>query len=53
VYAARALVANPDGALRPGMAAHARVLTARASVLERLLRGPVRAARLLSWRLIP
>ena len=53
VFAVRAQVANPDGTLRPGMAAHARVLTDRASVLGRVLRAPARWARLLFWRVLP
>lgn len=53
VFHARAAVANPGGELRPGMAAHARVLTADASFLGRVLRGPVRWARLLWWRIMP
>jgi GAF domain-containing protein/multidrug efflux pump subunit AcrA (membrane-fusion protein) len=52
-FAVRAIVPNPDGALRPGMVAHARVLTARASTLGRVLRGPVRWLRLLWWRMWP
>jgi cobalt-zinc-cadmium efflux system membrane fusion protein len=52
-FAVRAVVPNPDGALRPGMVAHARVLTARASLLDRVLRGPVRWLRLLWWRMWP
>jgi multidrug efflux pump subunit AcrA (membrane-fusion protein) len=50
-FPVRASVPNPDGLLRPGMAAHARVLTAPASALSRVLRNPVRKARLLWWRL--
>jgi multidrug efflux pump subunit AcrA (membrane-fusion protein) len=50
-FPVRAAVANPDGLLRPGMAAYARVLTAPASLAGRLLRDPVRHARLLWWRL--
>jgi GAF domain-containing protein/multidrug resistance efflux pump len=50
-FPVRALVPNPDGMLRPGMAAHARVLTAPASAIGRLVREPVRQARLLWWRL--
>jgi len=50
-FPVRALVSNPDGLLRPGMAAHARVLTASASAVGRLLREPIRQARLLWWRL--
>ncbi len=50
-FPVRALVPNPDGVLRPGMAAHARVLTAPASAAGRVLRGPARGARLLWWRL--
>jgi multidrug resistance efflux pump len=49
-FPVRAVVANPDGLLRPGMAAHARVLTEPASALWRLARGPVRAVRLAWWR---
>ena len=49
-FPVRAVVANPDGLLRPGMAAHARVLTEPASALWRLARAPVRAMRLAWWR---
>jgi cobalt-zinc-cadmium efflux system membrane fusion protein len=52
-FPARAVFANPDGVLRPGMAAHARVLTAPASLSGRLFRGPARWARLLWWRMWP
>ncbi len=50
-FPVRAMVPNSDGLLRPGMAAHARVLTAPASAAGRLLREPARQARLLWWRL--
>ncbi len=50
-FPVRAMVANPDGLLRPGMAAYARVLTAPASVATRLVRAPARWARLFWWRL--
>jgi GAF domain-containing protein len=50
-FPVRALVPNPEGLLRPGMAAHARVLTAPASAVGRLFREPIRQARLLWWRL--
>jgi GAF domain-containing protein/biotin carboxyl carrier protein len=50
-FAARALVANPAGDLRAGMAAHARVLTDPASLATRVLRSPVRALRLFWWRM--
>jgi multidrug efflux pump subunit AcrA (membrane-fusion protein) len=50
-FPVRALVPNEEGLLRPGMAAHARVLTGPASLAVRLLRGPVRWARLALWRL--
>jgi RND family efflux transporter MFP subunit len=50
-YPVRAVVANPDGALKPSMAAYARVLTDPASAASRLLRGPFRWARLLWWRI--
>ena len=51
-FPVRAVVANPDGLLRPGMAAYARVLTAPTSTLGRILRGPTRAIRLLWWRMV-
>lgn len=51
VFPVRARVANVDGALRPGMAAAVRVLTAPTSFAGRLLRAPIRTARLLWWRL--
>ena len=51
MFPVRAMVANPGGLLRPGMAAYARVLTAPTSVLGRVTRGPVRAIRLLWWRM--
>ncbi len=50
-FPVRALVANQDNLLRPGMTPFLRVLTAPASLGARLVRGPVRALRLLSWRL--
>jgi RND family efflux transporter MFP subunit len=50
-FPVRAAVANPDGLLRPGMAAYARVLTEPASAAWRVLRDPMRALRLLSWRI--
>jgi GAF domain-containing protein len=50
-YPVRASVANPDGLLKPEMAAHARVLTAPASALSRALRAPARWARLMWWRI--
>jgi len=49
-FPVRAVVANPDALLRPGMAAYARVLTEPASILWRLARTPVRATRLAWWR---
>jgi len=49
-FPVRAVVANPEALLRPGMAAYARVLTEPASVLWRLARAPVRATRLAWWR---
>lgn len=49
-FPVRALVPNSDGLLRPGMTAHARVLTSPASIAGRLLRRPLRDARLLWWR---
>ena len=50
-YPVRAAIANPDGLLRPEMAAHARVLTDPASAATRLFREPVRWVRLAWWRL--
>ena len=50
-FPVRAAVPNPAGLLRPGMAAYARVLTAPASVATRMVRAPVRWARLLWWRM--
>jgi multidrug efflux pump subunit AcrA (membrane-fusion protein) len=50
-YPVRASVANPNGVLKPQMAAYARVLTAPASAMDRLLRAPARWARLLWWRI--
>ncbi len=47
----RAVVANDGTLLRPGMAAYARVLTAPSSVVGRLARSPMRAIRLLWWRM--
>lgn len=52
-YPVRASVANPDGLLRPQMAAYVRVLTGPASAADRLLRGPARWVRLLWWRIRP
>lgn len=50
-YPVRAAVPNPDGLLLPEMAAHARVLTDPASAATRIVRDPVRWARLAWWRL--
>jgi hypothetical protein len=50
-FPVRAVVGNEGGLLRPGMAAYARVLTEPASLLWRVARGPVRAIRLLWWRM--
>ena len=49
-FPVRALVPNPGDLLKPGMAAHVRVLTAPTSLAGRLLLGPVRWLRLLWWR---
>lgn len=51
MFPVRAVVGNEGGLLRPGMAAYARVLTEPASLLWRLMRGPVRSFRLLWWRM--
>jgi GAF domain-containing protein len=50
-FPVRAVVPNADGALRPGMVAYARVLTAPASVFGRATREPMRQLRLLWWRM--
>ncbi len=50
-YPVRAAVPNADGLVKPGMTAHARVLTAPASLAGRLLRTPARVLRLLWWRM--
>src|SRR2546422_7839178 len=50
-FPVRAKVPNPDGLLRPGMAAHVKVLTRSTSVAGRALRGPVRWLRLVWWRM--
>jgi multidrug resistance efflux pump len=50
-FPVRALIANPDGLLRPGMQPYARVLTAPASLAERLFRRPVQSVRLFFWRI--
>jgi GAF domain-containing protein/biotin carboxyl carrier protein len=50
-YPVRAIVANPEGVLKPSMAAYVRVLTDPASAAARLVRGPARWARLLWWRI--
>ena len=51
VFPVRAVVPNADGALRPGMVAYARVLTAPSSILGRAVREPARRLRLLWWRM--
>ncbi len=50
-FPVRAVVPNASGALKPGMAAHARVLTAPASLAQRVLRTPWRRTRLFWWRM--
>jgi multidrug efflux pump subunit AcrA (membrane-fusion protein) len=52
-YPVRAAIANPDGSLKPQMAAYVRVLTEPATAASRLIRGPARWARLLWWKLQP
>jgi len=52
-FPVRASVPNPDGSLKPQMAAYVRVLTDPASAAERLMRAPVRWARLAWWRIRP
>jgi GAF domain-containing protein/multidrug efflux pump subunit AcrA (membrane-fusion protein) len=48
-YTVRALLDNPDGLLRPGMSAHARVHTSSRPLGEILLRRPWRWLRLNVW----
>jgi membrane fusion protein (multidrug efflux system) len=50
-FPVRAVVPNADAALKPGMIAYARVLTAPSSVLGRAVREPARRLRLLWWRM--
>jgi RND family efflux transporter MFP subunit len=52
-FPVRAMVANTNGVLRPGMAAYVRVLGEPASTVEHLTREPIRALRLLWWRIRP
>jgi multidrug resistance efflux pump len=52
-YPVRVYVPNPDGLLRPQGAAYARVLTDPVSAMSRLLRAPVRWARLAWWKVRP
>jgi multidrug resistance efflux pump len=52
-YPVRAAVTNPEGVLRPQMAAYARVLTEPTSAMGRLLQGPIRWGRLFWWKLWP
>jgi multidrug resistance efflux pump len=49
-FPVRAVVANEEGALKPGMPAQARVLTEPMSALGRMVRTPVRMLRLFWWR---
>lgn len=51
LFPVRARVPNPEGLLKPGMAAHAKVLTGPTTMAGRLLRGPVRWLRLVWWRI--
>jgi multidrug resistance efflux pump len=50
-FPVRVSVPNDEGLLRPGMTPYVRVLTAPTSIAGRLLRGPVRWARLMWWRM--
>jgi len=50
-FPVRAVIPNGEGLLRPGMTSYARVLTTPASVAGRVLRSPIRAIRLLWWRI--
>ena len=52
-FPVRAAVPTPDGLLRPGMDAYARVLTDPASVVQRAFRAPARWLRLFWWRVTP
>jgi multidrug efflux pump subunit AcrA (membrane-fusion protein) len=50
-FPVRAIVANDGAVLKPGMTAYVRVLTEPTSTVGRLVRGPMRTARLWWWRL--
>jgi GAF domain-containing protein/multidrug resistance efflux pump len=52
-FPVRVAVPNPDGNLKPGMAADVRVLTRSSSLLGRLVRGPARWLQLFWWRIHP
>ena len=52
-YPVRASIANPEGVLKPQMAAYAKVLTWPASALERGFRAPLRWLRLTWWKVRP
>ena len=52
-FPVRASVPDPEGLLKPGMAAYARVLTSSTSLVGRLVRGPARWLRMTWWRLRP
>ena len=52
-YPVRAVVANPQGLLKPQMAAYARVLTSPQSAFDRVLRGPGRWLRVWWWKVRP
>jgi multidrug resistance efflux pump len=52
-FPVRAIIANGDSVLKPGMVAYAKVLTAPASFLTRVVRRPARWFRLWWWRIRP
>jgi len=52
-FTVRAEIPNDGGHLKPGMVAHAKVLTESESMATRILRGPVRGLRLFWWRIRP
>jgi len=52
-YEVRVRAPNFDGLIKPGMAAHARILTDSESMVFRTFRTPARWVRLLWWRIKP
>jgi multidrug efflux pump subunit AcrA (membrane-fusion protein) len=48
-YTVRATLPNPDGILRPGMTARARILTGPVPLIQMLVRRPWQFVRLHLW----